>query len=198
MVVSISYLLITMDKKEVYLTYSAFDLRVSNLVHEITNELKKKNIRVIVTNSFRIKRIFNKRQTADIAIAFLRNKKMGFGVLLNENCSLINKLFNYNLSKNLNINFPEIHWELFDFINIKNKYWKLFFSKVNSRINIIFSLGNKNEIEIFELYSDDFVKIFVDEILRCIRSDFNLIKYERQTKIAENKIKKIRNDGVVI
>ena len=123
---------------------------------------------------------------------------MGFGVLLNENCSLINKLFNYNLSKNLDIKFPEIRWEVFDFVNINNKYWKLFFNKVNSKINIIFSLGNKNEIEIFELYSDDFVKIFVDEILRCIRSDFNLIKYERQTKIAENKIKKIRNDGVVI
>lgn len=185
-------------QKTVYLTYPLFDLRVSNLVHEIANELKKKGIKVIVTNSFKIKRAFNERQTVDIAIAFLRNKKMGFGVLLNENCSLINKIFNYNLSKNLNIKFPEIHWKTFDFVNKNNKYWKLFFSKVNSKINMIFFWGNEEEIEICELNLNDFIKVFVDEIVRCLRSDFDLLKYERQTKIAENKIKKIRNDGVVI
>ncbi len=183
-------------QKTVYLTYPLFDLRVSNLVHKMANELKKKNIKVIVKKSFIVKRIFSKRQTVDIAIAFLRDKKIGFGILTNENCSLINKIFNYNLPKNLNIKFPEIHWKTFDFVNKNNKYWKLFFSKVNSKINMIFFWGNEEEIEIYELYSDDFVKIFVDEIVRCLRSDFDLLKYERQTKIAENKNKK--NNGMVI
>lgn len=191
MAVSILYLLITMDKKEVFLTYSVFDFNSKFFVKELKKELIRKNISVYVKSSSLFKSFFGKNKTYDICIAFVVDKKRkGSSILMNQESTLFNKIFGYNLSINLDNPSLNIRWETLQFVSSNIFKWKYFFRKSRGKVSLIFIFGDKQIFDNYLRYEKNTIKLFSDEIVRCLRSNFDLMNYQRRVKIAKNKFNK--------
>lgn len=184
--------------KIVYLTSKRFDKPSKEFREALAEELRKRKIEAVVGNSYDIFNWFRKHKTYGIALAFdfYRDNKKGYGLTLNKNCTFIARDFAYSLSNNLDIATPNISWRDFTFVNSDDKEWFRFFNKISSSLKVIFYLctyNNLNDLENYSVAFDNIVKLFADEIVRCLRSEYDAEAYRKRIKIAKIKTKQINN-----
>lgn len=102
--------------------------------------------------------------------------------------------FAYNLSNDLDVLTPAIHWRDFKFVNSEDKEWFKFFNKVSSTTKAIFYLCTYNNSTDWDNYSvafENIIKLFADEIVRCLRSDYDTEDYRKRVKRVKLKINKV-------
>jgi hypothetical protein len=129
-----------------------------------------------------------------IAIDFFRDKKEGCGLTLNKQCTHISRDFAYTVSNLLDELLPRIRWRDFQFVNNTDKTWRIFFDKVNSETKSIFYLctyNNATDYDNFMTKFNDVVKAFADEIVRCLRSDYDCKDYQKRVRLAKLKQRQI-------
>lgn len=182
--------------KIVYLTSRRFDKPSNDFKKALANELRKRNIEVVTDNSYDLFNIFRKHKTYGIALAFdfYRDGEAGSGLTLNKNCSAIGRDFAYNLSNGYDILTPRIHWRDFKYVNSEDKDWYRFFNKVSSTTKAIFYLctyNNASDWNNFSIAFEEIIKLFADEIVRCLRSDYNTEDYRKRVKSAKLRTNKV-------
>lgn len=187
--------------KIVYLTTRCFDKASRDFRDALADELRSRKIEVVTDSTCMIKRYFAKHKTYGIALAidFFRDKKGGCGLTLNQRCSTISRDFAYNLSNTLDLLTPTIRWRDFKFVDSDDDDWYSFFNKVSASTKAILYLCTKNndtDWESYQLAFDDLVKMFADEIVRCLRSNYDYIKYQQSAKLAKLKLRKRGSYGV--
>ena len=184
--------------KIVYLTSRRFDEPANKFKKALASELRNRKIEVVVDSAYDVFNFWRKHRTYGIALAFdfYRDGKVGCGLTLNKNCSFIGRDFAYNLSNDLDVLTPTIHWRDFQFVTSDDKEWFRFFNKVSSSTKAIFYLCTYNNPCDWDAYSiafDKIIKLFADEIVRCLRSDYNADDYRKRVKMAKIKTSKISN-----
>lgn len=177
--------------KIVYLTYKRFDFISKDFVKSLATELRNRNVEVVTDSSFDVLNCFRRHKTYGIAIALdlYRNGEEGAGLTLNKDCSTISRDFAYNISNSYDITTPLIKWRTFEFVDSDNKDWYRFFNKISSKTKAIFHLftfTNSKERNEFYVVYNDIVKLFVDEIVRCLRSNYDDANYRTRVKFAKN------------
>lgn len=182
--------------KTVYLTSKRFDKPANEFKQALIFELKNRKIEVFSDSTYDVFNFWRKHKTYGIALGFdfYRDGKTGCGLTLNKNCSILGRDFAYNLSNNLDVLTPSLHWRDLRFVTSDNKEWFRCFNKVSSSTKAIFYLCTYNNPCDWDAYSiafDKIIKLFADEIVRCLRSDDNLYDYHKRVKIAKIKTSKI-------
>ena len=157
--------------KIVYLTSKCFDKASRQFRNALANELRSRKIDVIEKSTCILKQFFMKHHTYGIAIAidFFNDNKDGCGLTLNKRCSFISRDFAYNLSDALDLLTPSIRWRDFKFVDSDDKEWYKFFNKVSA---------------------------FADEIIRCLRSNYDYVKYQQSAKLAKLRARKRGRNGM--
>ena len=186
--------------KIVYLTAKTFDTPAKQFRNALAGELEKRGIEVVTDTTNPIKRFFSGHNTYGIAIAidFFRDNGRGCGLTLNKHCSFISRDFAYSLSNNLDILTPTIRWRDFKFVDSWDREWYKFFNKVSSSTKAIFylcTLTNPEDVDEYSLAFDSLVKAFADEIVRCLRSDYDCKVYARNVRAARLKVRKYNNQS---
>ena len=80
-----------------------------------------------------------------------------------------------------------------NFVNSEDKAWYRAFNKISSTTKAIFYLCTKNNPVEWDLYSvsrENMIKVFADEIIRCLRSNYNSENYRKRVKAAQLKSRK--------
>lgn len=183
--------------KVVYLTSRCFDWRSRQFKNLLADELRSRGIEVVTGTTCWLKCLFRKHRTYGIAIAidFFRTGTDGCGLTLNKQCSYLSRDFAYALSNNLDLLTPRIRWREFKFVDSDDKDWYKFFNKVSSATKAIFYLctsTNPIEYDVFSVAQLQIVKGFADEIVRCLRSNYDYLSYTRSLRISRKKYN-IRN-----
>lgn len=183
--------------KIVYLTCKRFDKHSNNFKKALACELRNRNIEVVTGYSYDFLNSMKKHRTYGIAIAFdfYRDGKEGCGLTLNKNCSYISRDFAYNLSNVYDSVIPSLHWRDFKFVDSNDKQWYRFFNKVSSSTKSIFYLCTQNNPSDWNKYSisiENIIKLFADEIVRCLRSNYDAADYRKRVKMAKLKIRKVK------
>lgn len=183
--------------KIVYLTTRRFDKPAKRFKDALASELRKRKVEVVTDNSYGFFNFFRKHKTFGIALAFdfYRDGKEGCGLTLNKNCSAISRDFAYNLSNDYDILTPRIHWREFKYVKSDDVEWHRFFNKISSTTKAIFYLctyDNSSDWNAFSIAFENIIKLFADEIVRCLRSDYDTEDYRRRVKKAKLRTNKIR------
>lgn len=181
----------------VYLTSRCFDSPSKEFKKALVNELRKHKIEVVTDTTCCIKRFFRRHKTYGIAIAidFFRDGKTGCGLTLNKHCSYISRDFAFNISNAVDILTPRIKWRDFRFVESDNHSWKNFFYNVSSETKAIFYLCTYNNELDYDCFSSAFnkiVKAFADEIIRCLRSNYDYDNYQKQVRLSKLKTNKVK------
>lgn len=185
--------------KIVYLTTRCFDKASRDFRNALAEELRSRKIEVVINSTCYLKQLFAKHHTYGMAIAidFFRDNQNGCGLTLNRKCSFISRDFAYNLSNALDILTPTIKWRDFKFVDSDDDDWYKFFNKVSASTKTIIYLCTKNNEQDWETYQlafDKLIKSFADEIIRCLRSNYDYIKYNQSAKLAKLKLRKMEYD----
>lgn len=181
--------------KIVYLTSRCFDTPSKHFRNALADELRSRNVEVVTDTTCWVKRIFRRRHTYGMAIAidFFRDGGEGCGLTLNEQCSFISRDFAYSISNILDELTPRIRWRDFKFVGRENKTWRDFFDKINSETKAIFYLCTYNNLVDYDAFMAKFneiVKAFADEIVRCLRSNYDVEDYQKRVRMAKLKLRK--------
>lgn len=188
-----------MVNKTVYLTSRRFDAPSYSFKRALAEELRNRKIEVIEDYTQDLFNVLTKKhKTYGIAIGidFYRDGKKGRGLTLNKNCSFISRDFAYNLSNGLDVLIPAIFWRDLNFTTSDDKTWYKFFNKVSSSTKAIFYLCTLNsapEWETYNILKAEMVRVFADEVVRCLRSEYNPEDYTKRVKAAKLKTQKINN-----
>lgn len=178
----------------VYLTSRCFDAPSREFKQALAEELEKRKVSVVTDTTCGIKRFFRSHHTYGMAIAidFFRDGNSGCGLTLNQQCSFISRDFAYSISNMLDKLTPRIRWRDFKFVDSNDKTWKMFFDKINSTTKAIFYLctyNNAVEYDAFMAKFDLIVKAFADEIIRCLRSNYDVEDYQKRVRMAKLKLR---------
>lgn len=181
--------------KVVYLTAKRFDKPANEFKNLLAEELRKRKVEVETGYAFDIFNYFRKHKTYGIAIAidFFRDNGTGSGLKLNKRCSSIARDFAYNLSDSLDVLTPTIPWRELEYVDSYDADWYKFYNKVSSTTKVILylcTITNANDYDSFLTVRDKVISSFVDEIIRCLRSNYNwelYIKRKRLLKKNSNK-----------
>lgn len=181
--------------KIVYLTSERFDKHANVFKRALAKELTKRKVEVRLRYSWGIFNIFRRKKRYGIALAFdfYKDGKQGRGITLNDNCTYIGREFAYNLSSNLDISAPDIKWRDFKFIDSNSKEWKKYFYNISATTRAILYLSSVNNEHDWLNYSITFektVRLFADEIVRCLRSEYNVDKYRKSVMAAKSRVGK--------
>lgn len=183
--------------KVVYLTSKRFDKPSNVFKQALAKELRSRKVEVVVDYAQDIFNVFRKHRTYGISLAFdfYRDGKRGCGLTLNKNCSHIGRYFAYSLSNDLDILTPNINWRDFNFVNSDDKEWYRFFNNVSSFTKAIFYLCTYNspaDLDNYLMVFDKIIKSLADEIVRCLRSDYDAEEYRKRVKLAKIKTSKLK------
>ena len=183
--------------KIVYLTSKRFDGSAKKFKDALADELIRRNVQVVTDYSYDTLNCFRKHKTYGIALAFdfYKDGKSGCGLTLNKNCTYISRDFAYNLSNDFDLLTPNIHWRDFQFVDSYDKQWYKFFNKISASTKAIFYLCTRNNIVDYDNYSvmfSEIIKLFADEIVRCLRSNYNTEDYRKRVKLAKLKINRLK------
>jgi hypothetical protein len=88
-----------------------------------------------------------------------------------------------------------IRWRDLEFVDSDNKRWFRFFNKVSASTKAIFylcTINNEYDWNNYNVVFPDVVKLFADEIIRCLRSNYNVDNYRQRVKSAKLKIHKVQ------
>ena len=187
--------------KVVYLTTRCFDSSAKKFRDALADELRNRNVEVVTNSSCLFKQYFMSHKTYGIAIAidFYKDKKDGCGLTLNKKCSFISRDFAYNLSNALDLLTPSIRWRDFKFVDSYDREWYRFFNKISASTKAILYLCTKNNANDWDSYQTAFyklVKSFADEIVRCLRSNYDYNKYQQSSKLAKLRARRMKSDGM--
>lgn len=187
--------------KTVYLTTRCFDSSAREFRNALAKELSARGIDVVVNSTCPITQFFAKHHTYGIAIAidFFRDDRDGCGLTLNKKCTYISRDFAYNLSNALDIHTPTIRWRNFKFVDSDNPEWYRFFNKVSASTKAILYLCTKNNDDDFTSYKlafEKLVKSFAEEIVRCLRSNYDYVRYKQSSHLAKLKARRAKYHGV--
>lgn len=179
----------------VYLTSRCFDKPSKEFKEALAAELRNRKVQVVTDTTCTLKRWFRKHKTYGIAIAidFFRDAKHGCSLTLNRRCSYISRDFAYNLSNSFDVLTPRIKWRDFRFVESDDIEWKTYFDKISSETKAIFYLctyNNDVEYDSFCSVFDKVVKSFADEIIRCLRSNYDYNDYQKRVRLAKLKTKR--------
>lgn len=185
--------------KIVYLTSKRFDKPSRIFKEALAEELRNRKVEVVVDSSYDVFNFWRKHETYGIALAFdfYRDGKRGCGLTLNKNCSYIGRDFAYSLSNDLDILTPDIAWRDFKFVTSDDKEWFKFFNKVSASTKAIFylcTLNNPYDWENYSIAFKEIIKLFTDEIVRCLRSNYNTEDYRKRVKLAKIRTSKIKTN----
>lgn len=189
--------------KIVYLTCNRFNSEARDFRNSLAHELRSRNVEVVVGSSYDVFNFWRRHKTYGISLAFnfYKDGKSGAGLTLNKNCSYIARDFAYNLCNSIDSLVPDIVWRNFDFVNSYDKQWYHAFNKISSTIKAIFYLCTKNNSVEWDIYSvarERMVKLFADEIVRCLRSNYNSENYRKRVIAAQLKLRKnLQDNGMV-
>ena len=180
--------------KTVYITTRSFDIPAREFKTALADELRNRKVEVVTDTTCALKRLFRKHKTYGMAIAidFFRDGKDGCGLTLNKQCSYISRDFAYNISNLMDTLTPRIRWRDFRFVDGEVFEWRKFFYKISSETKAIFYLCTYNNDVDYDIYSaamENIVKAFADEIIRCLRSNYDYRDYQRRVKIAKLKLR---------
>lgn len=183
--------------KIVYLTSKRFDRASNEFKNLLAAELRRRNVDVVTDYAYDIFNHFRKHKTYGIALAFdfYRDGRTGCGLTLNKNCSYISRDFAYNLSNVYDAKTPSLHWRDFRFVDSYDKEWFKFFNKVSASTKAIFYLCTANNPFDWNNYSiavETIVPLFADEIIRCLRSNYDTDDYRKRVKLAKLKVNKVK------
>jgi hypothetical protein len=181
--------------KIVYLTSRAFDTPSNNFKLSLAKELRKRKVEVVTDTTSTISRFFRRHKVYGIAIAidFFRDNKNGSGLTLNRRCSYISRDFAYNISNAFDVITPRIHWRDFKFVDSSDDEWTRFFHKISSETKAIFYLCTYNNQSDYDIYLSSFDKIiaaFADEIVRCLRSNYDYRDYQKRVKLSKLRVRR--------
>ena len=180
--------------KSVYLTVKSFNRPARIFRNALATELKNRGIEVVCNSTNWFQRLFSTHKTYGIAIAidFFYDKKDGCGLTLNKNCSNLSRDFAYSLSNNLDLLTPQIRWRDFKFVDSYDSEWFRFFNNVSSNTKAIFYLctyNNSSDVNNYNVAFEAIIKSFADDIIRCLRSNYNYQEYQKRVMIAKLKNK---------
>lgn len=183
--------------KIVYLTCDRFNKEARKFCNNLASELEKRSIEVVKGYSYDIFNFWRKHKIYGISLAFdfYKDNKSGAGLTLNKNCSYIARDFAYNLCNDIDKLVPNIAWRDFKFVSSDDNEWYKMFNKVSSTTKAIFYLCTQNnevEWDLFTSFRDNIIKVFVDEIVRCLRSNYDSENYRKRVAAAQLKLRKIK------
>lgn len=181
--------------KVVYLTSRCFDKEAKEFRTALKMELEKRKIEVVVKSTCFFKQFFQRHHTYGIAIAidFFRDGKGGCGLTLNQRCSSISGDFAYNLSNSLDLLMPQVRWRDFRFVRSDAAEWYMFFNNVSASTKAVLYLCTKNNKEDWDAYNTakgEIVNQFAEEIVRCLRSNYDYNRYVQSVRLAKFKARK--------
>lgn len=183
--------------KIVYLTCNRFNKEARYFCNELASELRKRNISVVKGYYYDALNFWRRHKTYGISLSFdfYQDGKSGAGLTLNKNCSYISRDFAYNLCNELDKLTPHIAWRDFKFVSSNDKEWYRSFNKISSTTKAIFYVCTQNnevEWDLFTAFKNHIIRVFVDEIVRCLRSNYDSDNYRKRVAAAQLKIKKIK------
>lgn len=181
--------------KIVYLTCGRFDNEARDFRNDLARELRARNVEVVTGSSYDFFNFWRRHKTYGISLAFdfYKDGKNGAGLTLNKNCSYIARDFAYNLCNGIDTLVPDIIWRNFQFVDSYDKQWFRAFNKISSITKAIFYLCTKNNPAEWDVYSASYkkmIKVFADEIVRCLRSNYNSENYRKRVMAAQLKLQR--------
>ena len=177
----------------VYLTVNRGDGAAREFSAALASALRARQIEVVEEYSYDLLNFWKRHRTYGIAIAFdfYRDAQRGSGLTLNKNCSTIGREFAYELCNDIDRAMPDVVWRDFQFVKSDDRTWFRFFNQVSSNVKSIFHLCNKNiesDWETYNVHIPELVKIFTDEIVRCLRSRYNPEEYRKRVRAVKLRI----------
>ena len=177
----------------VYLTVNRGDGAARKFSAALASALRAHQIEVVEEYSYDLLNFWKRHRTYGIAIAFdfYRDAQRGSGLTLNKNCSTIGRDFAYELCNAIDRAMPDVVWRDFQFVKSDDRTWFRFFNQVSSNVKSIFHLCNKNiesDWETYNVHIPELVKIFTDEIVRCLRSRYNPEEYRKRVRAVKLRI----------
>lgn len=181
--------------KTVYLTYNRFNREARDFCVALARELRERNVVVTTGSSYDLFNCFRRHKTYGLALSFsfYNDRGSGAGLMLNKNCSSITRDFAYNLCNGIDAIVPEIVWRKFDFVDSYDANWYSAFNKVSAGVKAIFFLCTKNNPVEWDVYSaarEKIVKLFADEVVRCLRSNYSSENYRKRVAAAQLKLQR--------
>ena len=171
----------------VYLTVNRCDRPARRFAAALASALRARRIEVVEEYSYDLFNFWKRHRTYGIALAFdfYRDDRRGSGLTLNKNCSAIGRDFSYELCNAIDRITPEIIWRDFQFVSSDDGAWFRYFNRVSSKTKAIFHICNstiEEDRDIYNTHFDALVAVFTDEIVRCLRSNYNPEDYRRRVK----------------
>lgn len=179
--------------KVVYLTSKRFNTEARRFVRELADELRRHRVEVVTGSAYDVWNYFRPHRTFGIAVAvdFFRDHADGCSLTLNRVCPVLTRDFAYNLSNNYDLLTPQIRWRSFTFVDSYDRQWYRFFNRVSAEVKLIIypaTLTNEGDMDAYQNAKVDIIKVFADEILRCLRSNYNYSAYAKAAKAARIRI----------
>lgn len=178
----------------VYLSVKRYDRSARAFSSALACSLRKRGIEVVEDYAFDWLNLWKRHRTYGIALAFdfySDSHTRGSGLTLNKNCSTIGRDFAYELCNAIDRAMPDVVWRDFQFVKSDDRTWFRFFNQVSSNVKSIFHLCNKNiesDWETYNVHIPELVKIFTDEIVRCLRSRYNPEEYRKRVQAVKLRI----------
>lgn len=177
----------------VYLTVNRGDRAARRFTAALAAALRARRIETVEEYSYDLLNFWKRHRTYGIALAFdfYDDSIRGSGLTLNKNCSTIGRDFAYELCNAIDRTMPETLWRDFQFVKSDDRTWYRFFNQVSSNTKSIFHLCNKRidaDWEIYNTHFEQLVKIFTDEIVRCLRSRYNPDEYRKRVRAVKLRI----------
>lgn len=181
--------------KTVYFTHSRFNREARDFCAALARELRGRNVVVETGSAYDLFNCLRRHKTYGLALAFnfYDDGGNGAGLTLNKNCSSITRDFAYNLCDGIDAIVPEIVWRKFDFVDSYDAAWYAAFNKVSAAVKVIFYLCTKNNPVEWDIYTsarERIVKLFADEIVRCLRSNYSSENYRKRVTAAQLKLQR--------
>lgn len=175
--------------KVVYLTSRRFCAESRRFVQSLAEVLQRHNIEVAVGNAYDLFNCMRPHRTYGIALAidFFKDNSDGCSLTLNCVCPNLTRDFAYNLSNHYDLLTPRIRWRSFRFVTSDEKVWYRFFNKVSAEVKMIFypaTITSEGDMDAYLSSRDQIIEVFADEIIRCLRSNYNYNSYSKSAKAA--------------
>lgn len=187
--------------KVVYLTSKRFNAEARRFIQALAAELRWRRIEVVVGNAYDVWNYFRPHRTYGIAMAvdFFTDQKDGCSLTLNRVCPALTRDFAYNLSNHYDILTPQIRWRSFLFVDSYDRQWYRFFNRVSAEVKLIIypaTLTNEGDMDAYLSARDGIIRVFADEIVRCLRSNYDYNAYARAAKAARIRInERMKHNG---
>lgn len=187
--------------KVVYLTVKRFDKSAGRFASALASALRERRIEVVEQYSYDAFNLCKRHKTYGIALAFdfYHDAQSGSGLTLNKNCSTIGRDFAYELCNAIDAIAPEMTWRDFRFVDSDDREWYRFFNKVSSTTKAVFHICNdriERDRDIYNTHFDTLVAVFAEEIVRCLRSDYNAEQYRRRVRVMKGRINSLREKQI--